>query len=79
MTLPAVSVRMIVAPGVAVPVITTSLLLIGLIVGVADCVRLITVASVTIVVAGTEALPAGSVAIAEIVEPVVIGVAIVQE
>jgi hypothetical protein len=77
-TFPLASLRTIVAPGVAVPLITTSVLLIGLIVGVADWVAAVVV-SETIVVAGIELFPAGSFAIAEIVVPATSGVAIVQE
>jgi hypothetical protein len=75
-------VTVTVDPGVPVPVTTVSVLLIGLIVGVVDwapVTGLVTTLSVTVVEAGAETLPVGSVAVTLTTVPVARGVAKVQE
>jgi hypothetical protein len=76
--LPEASLRVIVDPGIPVPVTTLSRLLIGLIVGAAETVAAV-VALLTVVWAGAETLPAGSVAVTLTIAPVASGVDRVQE
>jgi hypothetical protein len=73
-----VEVRVIVDPGIPLPLTTLSRVLSGLMVGAADTVGAVA-ASMTVVVAGVETLPAGSVAVALTTVPVASGVARVQE